>query len=193
MALFWCLDKVKPIFVYLLRPFCCGSEYFHTAVFYICTIGQWLIFSCYPTRISPKIMRRCYETFHPTALLGAMFIDFSVALSSVTFRKWRCCSTRRKWRLVQTPVTSNLLYQSLWRMSEGDSRKRSQATAEGVYGRSCRLQHTQTWRRGSPHSAQTDANVERVKCDCGRYTGTASFQTGFTATGRAGKLRIHPV
>ena len=23
---------------------------------------------------------------------------------------------------------------------------------------------------------RTDANVERVKCDCGRYTGTASFK-----------------
>jgi len=140
------------------------------------------------------------KSFHPTALLCATFIYFSVALlfvlSSVTFRKWRC-STCRKWRLVKTPVTSNVLYQSLWRMW-GDNGKRSQATAEGVCGRSCKLQHNwslgQTWRRGSPHSAQTD------RCQCReskvwlwqiyRYS---KFQTGFTASGRAGKLRIHPV
>jgi hypothetical protein len=85
------------------------------------------------------------ESFHPTALLCATFIDFSFALlfvlSSVTFRKWRC-STCRKWRLVQTPVTSNMLYQILWRMSEGESGKRSQATAEGMCGRSYELKHT---------------------------------------------------
>jgi hypothetical protein len=53
------------------------------------------------------------KSFHPTPSLCATFIDYAVALlfvlSSVTFRKWGCYSTCRKWRLVQTPVTSNVL------------------------------------------------------------------------------------
>jgi hypothetical protein len=114
-----------------------------------------------------------------------MFIDFFVALlfvvSSLTFRKWRCCSTCRKWRLIQTPVTSNVLYRSLWRMGEGDNGKRSQATAEGVCVEGAVSCSTlRRWARRlfvkgrhddvAVHTQhrQTNADVERVKCDCGR-------------------------